>query len=205
MLAFWIDSRDRQTLRDIRCSYSDDGGRHWSPSQKINDDKEHVWQGKRVWRRGNQIYVAFEDFREPGEGGDYDWNIYFTKSEDNGNTWSKNIRLNDIQEGEDSGPFLTIDEHGDLYCVWRSSRRRIFGDIYVAHSTDSGHSWSGAIRINKVSKWFSRACFAFAFVSGELCHWLEQHSRDRRVQISPGWNRFLRAPAEASGARDAKY
>src|SRR5262249_3379346 len=44
LLAFWTDARDPRTLKDIRAAYSDDGGQHWSPSQRLNDDAEPVWQ-----------------------------------------------------------------------------------------------------------------------------------------------------------------
>src|SRR5712691_6742999 len=61
-------------------------------------------------------------------------NIYFTASSDNGQTWNRNIRLNDVQPGVDGDPSLTIDEHGTLYALWRSCRESIFGDIYFAYS-----------------------------------------------------------------------
>lgn len=149
LLAFWVDGRDRETLFDIRSSHSDDYGQHWSASQKINDDRAPVWQtGPKAVARGSQIYVAFEDFREAAEGGPHDMNIYFTASSDNGKTWKPNSRVNDVAPGADSRPALAIDEPGNLFCIWRSGRDNIFGEIYFAYSVDDGHSWSPSIRVH---------------------------------------------------------
>ncbi len=198
LLAFWTDSRDRQTLKDIRCSYSDDGGRHWSPSRKINDDSEHVWQeNPAVVARGDKIYVAFEDFREPGDVGDNDWNIYFTASEDNGESWSKNIRLNDVQEGTDNYPELKIDERGNLYCVWRSSRETIFGHPYFTYSRDGGKSWSRAIKVGDGDGLVVRRPAGAPQLFGEklLCLWLERHPGEDKT--FPTWLEPLVGPAPA--------
>ncbi len=194
LLAFWADSRDRQTLKDIRCSYSDDGGRHWSPSQKINDDNEHVWQEQpRVVARGDHIYVAFDDFREPGEQGDNDWNVYFTSSQDNGVTWSKNIRVNDVQEGVDINAVLNVDERGDLYCVWRSGRESILGQVYFTHSSDGGKSWSRAIKVDDGVEMLLRSPYGELVLLGEnlLCSWKEDD------EVFSAWLEPLREPAPA--------
>lgn len=148
LLAFWQDARDRETLFDIRCSFSDDDGQHWSASQKVNDDGKPVWQaGPRAVAKGKQIYVAFGDYREPGEEGGNDWNIYFSASADNGQTWRPNIRVNDVQPGFDDHHALSIDDRGYLYCVWRSGRDSILGELYFTYSTDGGQSWSPSIQV----------------------------------------------------------
>ena len=184
LIVFWSDERDRETLFDIRCSRSDDGGRHWSVSQKVNDDREHVWQtSPTAVALGDKIYVAFEDYREPGEEGSNDWNLYFTASSDNGETWKRNIRINDVQPGVDSNPVLAIDEHGALYSIWRSSRNSIFGEIYFAYSTDGGESWSPSIRVNDADELLYRQpWWDVVVIDGKLlCHWREKR---------PGWDKF---------------
>lgn len=143
LIAIWVDFRDRMTLADIRSSYSDDAGRNWSPSKKINDDTAHVWQvAPSAVVTGNQILIAFADFRDGGEEGDNDWNIYFTRSTDNGVSWSRNVRVNDVTPGNDESPGLAIDSEGRTLCVWTSSRRSIFGNVALSYSTDLGESWA---------------------------------------------------------------
>jgi len=188
LLAFWQDGRDRQTLYDIRGSYSDDGGQHWSASQKINDDQESVWQTHpEAVARGKEIYLTFTDFREPGEEGDKDWNIYFTVSPDNGQTWKRNIRLNDAQAGVDDFQRLAIDERGTLYCVWRSGRESILGEVYFAYSTDGGQSWSHSIKVNEGNELLYRLGMRLVTTSGGklLCRW--QEGRPGREEFPLAW------------------
>ncbi len=146
--AFWQDKRDRKTLFDIRYSFSDDKGENWSESVKINDDEKEVWQLlPTVVAEGSNIYLAFTDFREDGEENDNDWNIYFARSRDNGETWEKNKRLNDIKLGIDGFPYLTIDKEGRLSCVWESGRDTLFGQIVFSYSNDKGETWSPSITV----------------------------------------------------------
>ncbi|HLE63971.1 MAG TPA: sialidase family protein [Pyrinomonadaceae bacterium] len=196
LLAFWQDARDRQSLFDIRCSYSDDRGQHWSASQKINDDHEHVWQSDpRVVAKGNQIYAVFTDFREPGEGGYNDWNIYFTASPDNGQTWKRNTRVNDLQAGVDDWPLIAIDERNTLYCAWRSSRASIFGEVYCAYSTDGGESWSHALKLNEGDEFWYRLPYDLVALAGGklLCRWAENRPGLKKTHLT--WLEPLSAPA----------
>jgi len=146
LLLVWQDWRDRKTLSDIRASYSDDKGKTWSASRKINDDELAVWQvAPTVVSKGSNIYVAFEDFREEGEEDDNDWNIYFARSNDNGSTWEKNKRLNDVVEGRDSNPSLSIDKNGNVYCIWLTARETLFGQVAFSYSQDKGKTWSPSV------------------------------------------------------------
>ena len=176
LIAIWIDWRSRQTLADIRSAYSDDGGQHWSASQKINDDSEHVWQIAPVAVvRGNRVCVAFQDFREPGEEGDNDWNIYFARSDDNGKTWTKNVRVNDVQEGQDSSAGLLVDEAGTLYCTWRTCRRSLLGHVAFSYSTDQGQSWSRSTLVDESAEMLFREPVLPPVALGDklLCSWHE--------------------------------
>lgn len=153
LLVCWEDWRDRRTLVDVRCSHSDDRGRHWTPSARVNDDREHVWQNNlTLVARGNMVAVAFQDFRDPGEAGDNDWNIYLARSDDGGASWYANRRINDVPEGADLSPRLAIDSNGDLICVWTTRRNSIFGQIAASHSRDDGRSWSRSTVLTRPSE-----------------------------------------------------
>lgn len=176
LLSFWQDWRDRKTLVDIRYSYSNDDGANWTESRKVNDDESEVWQFfPTVVSHGSDVYVAFGDFREKGEGGDNDWNIYFAHSSDNGLTWEKNKRLNDQQRGRDETPTLSVDRDGNVYCVWRTSRNSLFGQIALSYSTDRGKSWSASKLMSEKEKMIAEGSkISLVSVSGErlISGWL---------------------------------
>ena len=143
LLAFWDDWRDEKTLVDVRYSYSDDQGMSWEKSEKINDDDKPVWQGRAatINEEGN-ILVAFADFREEGGENDNNWNIYYARSIDNGTTWQKNKRLNDVTKGRQEGPVLAKDASGKFYCIWSTTQETLFRQIAFSYSKDDGETWS---------------------------------------------------------------
>lgn len=191
LIAVWIDWRDRQTLADIRSSYSGDGGRHWSPSQRINDDREHVWQVfPSVVAVGGRLCVAFLDFREPGKYDDNTWTIYFSTSNDNGASWEKNVRVDDITCGTDAQPRLLADDDGLLYCFWKTLRESLFGHVAFSFSSDLGRSWSPSIVLDRGAELYSRELLGGAVLSGRrlLCLWRETRFdsvRDRFTWLNP--------------------
>lgn len=198
LVAFWQEARDPQTLIDIRSSYSDDRGQHWSVSQKVNNDNGRVWQFRpRAVASGKEIYVVFSDFRDPGEEGSNDWNIYFAASSDNGQTWKANLRLNDFQPGVDSVPSLTIDEHGNLYCLWASGRDNILGEVYFAYSTNGGLSWSPSIKATEGEELLYRQPTDDLIMTAGgklLFRWVE--GRPGRDKFRLSWLEPLAAPAQ---------
>ncbi|REJ76021.1 MAG: hypothetical protein DWQ47_10380 [Acidobacteria bacterium] len=208
LLAFWEDWRDRKTLVDIRYAISDDGGEHWRAGGKVNDDAKHVWQlDFSVADHGSNIYVAFSDFRDPGEQGDNDWNIYFSRSENNGNTFSPNSRLNDVVPGIDKQPRLTVDNEGNLFCAWQSGRRSIFGDVAVAYSPDSGRIWSRSELISDVDDYGEISGLGISNVGpGTVAvTWLEQgHAGDRRRMKSVAASGTEPLPASEEPDRKAR-
>jgi hypothetical protein len=185
LIACWEDWRDRQTLVDIRCSASDDGGQRWWPSWKLNDDHAYVWQvGFDLAAQDSRMFALFADFRDPGADGDNDWNLYFTRSEDNGNTWSKNLRLHGAP-GKDCEPGLTIDSEGTLYAAWVWWGRSIFGDILLSYSRDGGRSWSPPWRVSGEDRAHYRSGPKLLLAgSGRLLsYWSEDDYRSVRIPL----------------------
>jgi hypothetical protein len=201
LLAFWTDARDRRTLKDIRGAYSDDGGQHWSASQRINDDTEPVWQDtSSVVTRGREIYHTFQDFRERGTEGAYECNVYFTRSTDNGQTWSKNVRVNDIAQGDVGRAGLVMDARGTLYCLWGSARESIFGHVFLAYSTDGGQSWSRAVQVDEGEHMAFRIPARLVALSGNklLSQWCENRYGEDEYHLTRLEPLTAPPPAEAS-------
>ncbi len=151
LILAWSDWRSKETLVDIRYATSDDKGLTWSKSRVLNDDNLEVWQFKpQVLAEGQNVVIAFADFRENGEDDDRDWKIYFAQSHDNGETWSKNRRLNRVATGRQSEVKCAKTEPGGFYCTDSSTDKSIFGQIMAVASADFGSTWSQEVPLNSI-------------------------------------------------------
>jgi len=139
----WQDFRNGDA--DIYFSYSDNKGKSWYPAIKINDDESDAFQDSASVTVGSNglIYVAWQDNRSG------DANIYFSQSEDMGQTWTPNIIINDDDDGQisfEDSPKLATDNTGKIYLAWRSYADSQF-EIYFAHA-DGGDGWSESVKLN---------------------------------------------------------
>lgn len=140
----WED--DREGHYDIYFAKSEDRGETWTDAIDINSD----------WKSSTQldptiavdtagtIYVAWEDQIND------DFDIYFGKSIDGGNTWTDpSIQINTDQTtmGQ-TNPTMGVGGEGEVYLAWQDNRWNNL-DIYFASSNNSGDSWSNPnIKIN---------------------------------------------------------
>ncbi|MCH8554150.1 MAG: glycoside hydrolase [Schleiferiaceae bacterium] len=87
------------------------------------------------------IYVLFSDARNGTDNQD----IFLVLSRDRGETWSEPIRVNnDTTERHQFFPWLTVDSKtGVLYAIFYDRRNHSDNqtDVYLASSTDGGHTW----------------------------------------------------------------
>ncbi len=98
------------------------------------------------------IYVAFMD-----TGNDGYPDMFFTRSTDQGNTWSARVRINDDPAGnhiDQFHPWLAVDPNGVISVIFYDSRldaSNILCDVYLAQSTDGGITWLPNTRVTTVS------------------------------------------------------
>ena len=87
------------------------------------------------------VYVNWSDQRN----GIADTDVWLSKSDDGGQTWSAPIRVNDDEEGHQQFfTWMTIDQtNGYLYCVFYHRREYTdeLTDVYIALSTDGGNTF----------------------------------------------------------------
>lgn len=87
------------------------------------------------------LYLCWGDQRN----GEKDTDIFFAKSTDGGNTWSKPKRVNNDRKGRQQFlPWMAIDQAtGHLYLVYYDRRHYADDrtDVYVAASTDGGKTF----------------------------------------------------------------
>jgi len=86
--------------RDVFTRRSTDGGRTWSDAKQLNDDAVSATEGGHTQTNpalgiapNGRVDAVWWDFRN--DNGLFINDVYYSYSEDNGATWSKNIRLSD--------------------------------------------------------------------------------------------------------------
>lgn len=183
LVVVWSDNRDVHTLFDIYCATSSDKGNTWSRNVKVNDDTSHTWQGTPVvvYHR-EQFSAAWMDYRRGAESGNARSAIYFSSSTD-GESWSQNILLSENRHGNCGYPTLQSDGESLLECMWMDAGENILNDIFYAHSTDAGASWSLPAKVNDDStrtRHYHRGVGAL----GDVVGWLDSRGGLRRLRLA---------------------
>lgn len=156
----WDDERndipsDMIDNHDIYFARSMNAGNSFEKNIRVNDDVSTTTQWEPdidVGPNGN-IYVVWTDSRNDQPGGSVDWDIYFSKSTDNGVSFDKNVPVShDETYSAQSSPKITVEDDENIYVVW-GDRRPGPGDesgnykVYFSRSTDGGLSFEPDIFI----------------------------------------------------------
>jgi hypothetical protein len=148
----WEDFRNGNY--DIYFSSSSDGGKTWlTPNIMINSDtngfpeKEQRVPQIAVDHQGT-IFVVWSDYRHNN------FDIYFNKSEDGGNTWlAENVRVNrDPEPSPDQmNPTIAVDPEGNLFVAWEENVGT-HSDIFLTKSENGGIKWNDThVKVNSDS------------------------------------------------------
>ena len=142
--AIVVDSSD-----NIHVVWFDNTPGNWEIYYMKSTNSGVSWTTKRLtWTSGSSyhpaiavdssdfIYVVWSDF-SPGN-----WEIYYKKSTDSGNSWTANKRLTWTSNGSENAD-IGIDSLDNIHVVWdESNSDRSFWEIYFKRSTNGGLSWS---------------------------------------------------------------
>jgi len=121
----------------------------FSPNVKIND--EVIVSGEdfptALAKEDGSVFAAWQDRRNP-EGINTNPDIYFSKSQDRGETWSApSTRVNDdTTTSFQLQPKILLDFSGTLHAAWYD-RRSGSEEVYAAKSTDGGATWATNVRV----------------------------------------------------------
>lgn len=177
----WYDSQNG--AYDIFVASSLDGGQTFrAPVRVDSDDPGDAYSAapRIAATAGGQVYVTWEDSR--GDGGESD--IYFARSDDNGRTFKKDVRLDLGDPGGAAASFAPrIGADGnDVYVVWHDARNGVGRDVYLNYSGNGGVDWRGeAVRVNGQQAGFFNSLYPAIAVEGGEAHIAWQDARDNDV------------------------
>ena len=153
LYAVWNDGRWETTFDyygntgrhgDIAFSRSTDGGQTWTEPARVNDDPPgngiDQWQPQIAIGPGGLLGVTWYDRRDDPSG--YLYDIYYSQSQDGGNTWSANQRVSDALSDPMAAPdykgvgdmgFRSSLVYGPNYALpgWVDGRRMTAQDLYT--------------------------------------------------------------------------
>src|SRR5215207_4024474 len=112
-----------------------------------NNQKDSVYA--QIVAKENYVYIVWEESitEKPNEK---NYDIYFIKSEDNGNTFSKPINLSN-NTGFSEHPQIAVSKKG-IFIVWADNTNSNNTEIMFTKSEDNGTTFSKVINLSNNSK-----------------------------------------------------
>lgn len=142
----WIDR--------IVCQKSTDKGVSWSDGTHmgLNGTKAQDKQWSAIDRSNGTIYVTWTQFDDYGSSlPSCTSKIMFSKSIDNGDTWTSAISINDVdgdcidEDNSVEGAVPCVGPNGEIYVSWAGPNGIVF-----KRSLDEGATWSSEILVNSM-------------------------------------------------------
>lgn len=139
---------------DLLAWHTVDNGKTWSSPVRINDVPGSAREGLHAMASGNGWIVAvWLDLRAKGT------QLYFSKSEDGGVTWSPNKLIYDSPSGsicQCCHPSVLVALSGFIHVMWRNS---LDGsrDMFYTRSSDGGATFLPARKLGRET-WKLNAC-----------------------------------------------
>jgi hypothetical protein len=161
VVVVWLSNEDlggAGSDDDIFFSRSTDNGDTWKDVQVLNSnataDTGVDWNPQAA-TEGSGTWVAVWESEEDIDGSGFDFDIIFSRSIDNGASWSIPQLLNSTAASDtltDKFPQVMTDGSGVWVVVWESNEN-IDGagndyDIFFSRSTDNGVTWGNAQALN---------------------------------------------------------
>lgn len=165
----WEDNRDGRF--EVYYKRSTDGGTSWEADTRLTY-LTNLSQEPSIVVSGNDVHV-FWFYEETSDN----YEIYYKRSEDGGNTWGSDTRLSYFPSY--SYELSAAISGSVLHVVWMDGR---FGndEIFYMHSLDGGLTWGPDISLTNNSAYSGYPCVS-AYDS--VVHVVYEDNRDGNVEI----------------------
>ncbi|MCG2712475.1 MAG: hypothetical protein L6416_09165 [Candidatus Omnitrophica bacterium] len=89
---------------------------------------------------GKNVYITWEEFSAEGQ-----WNIYFSRSTDFGDSFETPLKVNPDASGVDHRyPAIDIDQNNNVYIAWQQQAQSADWNIYIAYLVNGDTAFSGS-------------------------------------------------------------
>jgi hypothetical protein len=138
---------DKGDIRDIVMIHSDDGGQTFGPVTRVSDAHWYLpacpIAGPSLATHEGKFYLAWMDGRAEPPGTFSRGDIWLASSQDGGESFSPNIRINPDQTMHHTLPTVAIGPGGRIHLAWEaqaSDTRETF--LYYTTSDDGGQTFA---------------------------------------------------------------
>ncbi len=146
----------------IRVTHSSDGALTWSSPATVSDaSSDFVFGAILLARPGGEVHAFWIDFSTG--------NIMSDRSTDFGQTWGRDIRVNDVPGAARDWPWVIMNSKGTIVTAWPDGRNGDT-DIYASRSNDGGATWSTAVRVNDDASGRDQTQVALAVDGTDVIH-----------------------------------
>jgi len=201
VFAVWLDWRNVDP--DVYFARSADAGATWGVSARVNQDIADFWQSNPdiAVNAAGVLHVVWQDNRTGTD------DIYYARSTDGGQTWSAEIRVNDIYTGSQNAP--AVAAVGDAVCIaWADGRVAYNREVYVDCSANGGLTWGSDTRVNDdVGSYFHYAPdIALGPTGNPHVVWYDSRSGNwdiyyTRFLVTGGWSANVRLNDMSTGTQ----
>ncbi len=158
--------------------------KNWNKPVRVNEGKSNVYGAFTLVHHGDdEVYCSWMQ----GKAGATQ--LFFSRSDDGGKSWSRNIQIEkDFRKGSQGQAILLISDTGRLHAIWQDFRdQKTLYDIRHSYSDDKGETWALSKKINDDDDhvwqhWMSAA------ISGEELFVVFADFREKGVENDNDWN-----------------
>lgn len=150
----WRDNRDSRFSYEIYYRKSTDGGITWSSEIRLTTASGIKWDPA-IAVAEEVVHLVWGDNR------DGEWNVYYKRSTDRGETWGSDVRLTDNVFAQ-QWPCVAVDD-SIVVVAWQDNED-VDGELWCRFSFDRGETWEEPVRVSSGSAqpglWSPSICFS---------------------------------------------